>query len=445
MKRRRTRRSESGHSPRNAASYCSVDVYTGQSNDIASITQREEPQELNTAFELARNWQRKHWFVEQIVKLKLDFFNFGLSFCHHSPPAERALLEKWLDAEDGIHREHLTNYIEDVWREWLNLDNVVSFWRDEGETPIVLPPEQCRFDDTFGNAKLKIHLNLRPEQTKDLPPRYQQSEIEVSEKFGEHFRVLRRGRIGYGRAWPRLFTCVRVLSQAESMEVGESGLAHLGRMPIRQHSIGHEIRQGPKAGQGTWFINKKRTDAIKKELLGKLGPAEVCLNFDHKITYVWPDATAYDGRKWESIMTRLLVWAGPVGYMLMAKALNPFLLNMLKTEAASERARVALHLQPVLNDVFNAPAPIRVSWSDQCFQDLRLAQDMVKFLAELGPLSLKTAMQFVGFDALAERENKAEELEAKPELLMPIWDKNHGQKPQRAGGRPPGTPDPPVT
>lgn len=55
------------------------------------------------------------------------------------------------------------------------------------------------------------------------------------------------------------------LGSLRSLRLPDDNLwAFVSRAVIRQFKVGHEIRNGPRAGQGIWFWNTKRGDAIKK-------------------------------------------------------------------------------------------------------------------------------------------------------------------------------------
>ena len=129
--------------------------------------------------------------------------------------------------------------------------------------------------------------------------------------------------------------------------------------------------------------------------------------------------------------------------MMMAKSLSPFLLGMLKTSADKVRKRVGAHLEAVIDDGFNIGTKVRLTWSNRCFYDSRLAWDMVKSLIQQGPLSLTTALEESDFDPIEEAARKKEEAAtSRDDELLPKFDPNHGNRPGKAG-RKPGTPDPP--
>jgi hypothetical protein len=430
---------------------CSLDIVTGAQN-LATLSpqdlfDRERPEDIRATFKLAREWHKQNWFVEQVNLLKAAFYNYGLRIAA-ADKAGRAKLKAWLDDPD--QRESLLRYIDTVWDEWLLLDNVVSFWREEKEmTPYILLGETCTYSDAMGIEKLKVNLGYKKHQLEgaDLSQeevrRYTSQEITLSEDFDEFFRVLTRGARGSGFVVPRLYRVFRTLSQNESMEVGETMLAYAGRLVLRFHQLGFEVRSGSNsAKQAEYLWKKKRADAIEKFFKGRQGFAETTGQFDHKISYVWVDPKQYDGRKWETIVNRMLWWAGPLGFMMLAKSVSPFLLQMLKAQAEKDRRRVAAHLESVINAGFNIGAKVKLSWSNRCFYDSRLAWDMVKSLMQQGPLSLTSSLEEADFDPETEAERKRDEASAERDKeLLPKFDANHGKRPAEIPGRKTGVPD----
>jgi hypothetical protein len=446
---------------------CSLDIVTGAQN-LATLSptdlfDRERPEDLKATFKLSRNWHKQNWFVEQVNQLKAAFYNYGLRIQaadgttglrdYGTTRGEGAAkLRKWM--EDANNREALLRYIDTVWDEWLLLDNVVSFWREEKEvTPYLLLGETCTYSDAMGIEKLKVDLGYKKDQlmdaglTEEEIRRYTSREILLSEEWDEYYKVLTRGARGGGFCVPRLYRVFRTLSQAESMEVGETMLAYAGRLVLRFHQLGFEVKSGSNAAkQAEYLWKQKRATTIENFFKGRQGFAETTGQFDHKISYVWPDPKLYDGKKWDTIVNRLLWWAGPLGFMMMAKSISPFLLGMLKTSADKDRKRVGAHLEAVINDGFNIGTKVRLSWSNRCFYDSRLAWDMVKSLIQQGPLSLTTALEESDFDPIEEAARKKEEAStSRDDELLPKFDPNHGQRPGKnpgKAGRPAGTPDP---
>jgi hypothetical protein len=227
------------------------------------------------------------------------------------------------------------------------------------------------------------------------------------------------------------------------MEVGETMLAYAGRLVLRFHQLGFEVKSGSNAAkQAEYLWKKNRASAIEKFFKGRQGFAETTGQFDHKINYVWVDPKFYDPKKWDTIISRMLWWAGPLGFMMMAKSVSPFLLGMLKAQAEQDRRVVGAHLEAVINDGFRIGVPVKLSWSNRCFYDGRLAWDMVKTLMQQGPLSLTTSLEEAEFDPAEESERKKSEAPlSRDEELLPKFDPNHGKRPGENPGRKTGVPD----
>ncbi len=450
MAKKRTNRSR--RLDQQAQARCSLDIITGAQN-LATLSpqdlfDRERPEDIRATFKLSREWHKQNWFVEQINQLKTAFYNYGLRILPVDKKAGRDTLKSWM--EDPDNRESLLRYIDNVWDEWHLLDSVISFWREEAQTtPFVLLGETCRYSDAMGMQKLRVNLGYKKDQlvntglSDEEIRRYTSPEIELNEEYDEYFRVLTRGIRGSGLSVPRLYRVFRTLSQAESMEVGETMLAYGGRLVLRFHQFGFEVKSSSNAAKQAEYLWKKpRANAVETFFKGRQGFAETTGQFDHKISYIWVDPKLYDGKKWETIINRMLWWAGPLGFMMMAKSISPFLLGMLKTQAEKDRRRVGAHLETVINKGFEIGTPIKLSWSNRCFYDERLAWDMVKSLMQQGPLSLTTSLEEANFDPEQESERKKDEAKtSRDEELLPKFDPNHGQRPTEKAGRKTGVPD----
>ena len=337
----------------------SLDIVTGAQN-LATLSpqdlfDRERPEDMRAMFKLARKWHKEHWFVEQALKLQKAFLNYGLRLTAEDDRG-RAQLKKFM--ADPRKKGALLRYIHTVWTEWLLQDNVVSFWRSE-VTPYLLLGETCTYSDAMGIEKLKVDLGYKKGQLEgsglsaEEIKRYTSREVTLSEDFDEYFEVLTRAPRGGGFAVPRLYRVFRVLSQCESMEVGETMLAYAGRLVVRMHRMGWEVKAGGNlAKQSEYLWKRERAKAIKDYFVGRQGYAETTGQFDHKIDIHWVDPKLYESRKWDTIISRLLWWAGPVGFMMMAKSASPFLLQMLKSDAEQDRPMVGAHLESVINQGF---------------------------------------------------------------------------------------------
>lgn len=394
-------------------------------------------------------WERNLW-IESCLHLKSSFANFGLRLAP-ADATQAGAFKTWLGARDARGRANRTRveaFIRECWAEWLLLDNLIVFWRDNGQPPILLAPEQVTYSDALGVEKLAVRLGLTAKmlEGQGLTPeqirRYTQANVTLSEAEGEYFQVLRRGARGRGLARPRLARCFLAGSQAESMEVGEALWALAGRLVMRANSIGFEVRTSGLAPQQVNFLyDAERAEAIDAEFRSQQGLMEFTKQFDHKIEHLWSglDPRAHDARKWESLTARFGFWAGGLGQILTAKTLNPNSLTLLRTEITAEREQVAPLLEDTLTEALRIPGGLKLSWGNRCFADARLAWQMVVDLMRQGPLALRTALTEGGFDPEQEGERKRQEAPPTEDAaLLPKFDSAHGTKPgQPTGGRPP--------
>ena len=418
---------------------------------------RERPSTPQDAFLRARSWLGENWFVKMVHSGKVDFFNFGMQILpEDNTEGNRKKLKEFFrkdpKAKLDVHR-----YIREVWREWVLNQNVVSFWREEAPNktvPFLLLGEQCKYSDAMGVPRLRVKLDYKHNQmpqnddvftfsnmtVSDVKNRYYSGrEIELDEKYDEHFEVLTTGYRGRGFSLPDLYSIFRTLSQTESMEVGESMLALLSRRVTLQHKLGFELR-GPSAGPNAVFQKdlsiwkKKRADAILNFFNGRFGFVETTSNFDHEIKLHYVDPKLFEEKRWGTVVTRLLWWAGPLGFMMVAKQPNPFLLGIFKAMSDAAREEVGPHLAYVINRGVPLPFRARLKWSNRCFYDMRLAWDMVMALMKQGPLSLTTALKEADFSPDLEEELKAKEAKS-PAAFLPLHDPDHGQQPGVGSGR----------
>lgn len=233
------------------------------------------------------------------------------------------------------------------------------------------------------------------------------------------------------------------------MEVGESLLAYSGRLVVRMHRKGFEPRTSTvnlKIKDFMW--TQDWADQVKKNFSpGKNGFMEATGNFDHKIETHWIDPKLYDGKKWETIFDRLIWWAGPLGFMLLAKSNSQNWMTLFQAEISGFRAEITPYLEFALNSIYaDAPGGIKIEYSDTCFKDSRLVWDMLKTLLMTGPASLTTGLKAAGLDVETEGAQREEEAKDIKRFGPPLYDPAHatesGKKPgQDKGGRERGSRD----
>ncbi len=425
------------------------------------ILAREAPGDPKSAFVTSRRWRKDNWFVGGVLGMKASLLTYGQKLV----PADKTKKKEfaaWLaeglaeyNRTRGTNQMMVEKYIATSRDEFLLQDNLVSFWRDAGEYPFPLQCERCDYKDVMGREVMKVRLGYTTEDLKaaGFSPaeikRYADGCLVLDATKGEYYQVLTRAMVGQantGFDYPRLCEVFRACSQSESMEVGESLYAYVGRCVIRMHHLGWEVKASNGVRQTDAMWDKVRADAIERKCQdGQMaGVKNMTANFDHKISYIWTDPKNYDAKKWESVIARLQWWGGPLVFLLTSRTLNPALMPLLTAEIKDLRALLKPHLEYVLNEAMDAPGGIKIEWTDECFTDMRLLWDMIKTLMQQGPASLTSGLRFAGLDPEVEGENKSEE--AKPEnekKLAPLFVTPGGQGngAQRGGGRTPTVKD----
>lgn len=401
---------------------------------------RERPSTPQDAFMRARSWAKENWFVRMILNGQVTFFNYGLEILpeDNTPKARKELkdfFKKNRKTHINVHR-----YINEVFKEYILNQNVVSFWREKKkDCPFLLLGEQCEYVDVFGIPRLWWNPNMRPKimpdsddifefsgmSTTDVKNRYfSGKKIELDEDWDEYFEVLTTNYRGLGFSVPDMYSVFRTLSQTESMEVGDNMLGLLSRRVTLDHKIGFQL-QGQGAGPNAAFQKdlsiwtKKRADAIIAFYNGRFGFMENVTNFDYTQKIYTVDPKLFEGKKWDTVINRLMWWSGPLGFMMICKQPNPFLLGIFKTMADNVRGEVKRHLEYTLNVGVKKMPAVQLKWSDRCFLDMRLAWDMVSGLMKQGPLSLTTSLEEGGFEPDKELERKKAE-KGQSSLYVPL-------------------------
>lgn len=418
------------------------------------------PEDIAEKMEMARDWAASSLFLQSLLGLRRNLFNFGFKLQPVERPDEARLraFEQW----HRRWRVALHRFVLETWEDFLTLDAAVAFWRT-GESGLrraaprvfSIPPERCRYTDEMGVEKLKVKLGWKRDNLKSTSgsglserelKRYTEGPIELSEANGEHFRVLKRARTGWGFGDPRMRSIFRTLAQDESLQVGDNCWAEWHRCAVRQFKIGHEVRNGPKAGQPIHFWNIHRDKAIQGFFEGRRGAMDFTGNFDIEMVFPFPSVDRYGQEKYQSIYERIGHWGGAVGALMMAKQPQPFLLELARAEAEEDRALLGPHCEEVIHEVFAPPVPVEVVWSNRVFQESRLRHELLKFLLQSGPLSQESALREGGYDPAEERARKDQESElaSREETkgqVLPIFDPAHGKRPGEEAGRPRGLKD----
>lgn len=447
-----------------------------QQAEIGTIT--ETPTDVLEALQETRNWHKKSHFVQEIIRTKRALFNSGfrmVPFDEEPKDSEKKEFKDWYDE----FCPKIEAFVLETWHDKLLMNNAVAFWRkplgkkSKVAQPriITLPPDRCKYTDAMGIEKLKVKLGWHEEDFRISPTttdkinflipkedikRYAQGNyIDLLESHGEFFRVYKEERVGWGFAWPWIQSLFHTMAQDESMEIGDRLWGFISRTAERRHKVGHEIRQGPRAGLPIHFITKERSQAVLGFYEGRVGFVENVCNFDQEIEFPFPSADRFTREKYQSVWERMALWSGPVGLFLFSlytgKGSLPFLMEFIEAEAEDERAKVRHYLADVVTQVFSPPVKIKCAWSNKLFQDKRQALEWRKLLLTCGALSQETALREGGYDPEIERPRKQREsdLAKNPKTkgqVLPIFDPAHGDQPHNSdntdtGGRPAGQSD----
>ena len=442
--------------------------HTGQAMAANSSTQTlvfetqartEHPSDLNTTFERARYYAKESSFLNRFLPLKRAVLNYGMKIKpapakgKKPTPQEVEKLNAWLDEPSSVtfedytdpatrevigievnatNREMIAKFVNDIWNEFILLDNAVALWLDGQQYAAILPPEKCEFTDTLGVPILRYTHGLSQQEIALLPPeqqeRFRKSVVIINPREGEHFKVLKRARAGDGFSWPNIYSIFRLLGEVESKEVGMNAMGYCFRKVTRHHKLGHEIKSGDRAGKPIHFWNQQRSDAVKKLWVNVIGVDDFTSNFDHTVEFPWPNLEYFDELCWKGSNLRLNDWGGPLAAMLVAKGVMPYLAPALKAECLDDRRLVGEFLSQCVNLAYLPPVPITVGWSNLIFNDSRLQSELLKFAALQGWTSVRTGQEESGLNPEEEEERKlveSQDPEAKAKY-GPLYDAPHG-------------------
>ena len=395
----------------------------------------------------ARLWSTRQFFLREILKLRQGIYDFGFNISAVSTKkTDQQAVADWVKKNDTVIRD----FRRDAWSEWLAMDNAVAVWRKETARPLIFSTESCEFSDRFGVEKLVIthgldhatidELRLSKAEAVELKNNTQLTLIKQGDNYVKKsffFDIIKRQKVGQGLAWPGLRSVYDPANGIQALQAGDRQLADQMRTVYEMHSIGHEIKQGNLAGRNTHFLKEKRANAIKaqikqdKRFLTRL--VQLIANFDHKISYPRPDPAAFASSRYDAFMEQLVVWSMPLGQMIFAKGVNPFLMTLLKAQATHEREFVGPFIRRVLTKALNPPEEIAVGFGDDVFWDSRLMLDVLKTGLSMGPLSQESWLTKTGFSAPVERSRKEAESKLPPGQVTPIFDAAHGD--QKASGK----------
>jgi hypothetical protein len=418
-------------------------------------------------FEQARDLSESSEFFSTIIYLKEIFFNDGLNFGEQRRgySGGNSKLATWLKkqtaAADEEKQYDFARVVNDAWREWLICDNIVAFWQENklgrGSLPVVtiLDCELCDYKNAFGAETLKIKVpkvtldsdELNRLAGKGLDQRYLDAikngkSLTLDESKGERFRVLTREKLGRGLGTPRVGQVLNDLSVMDLFGIGNWSAASMMKDVIRQVVKGHQIKQGPLAGQAMHFIKKKDADNFKKALRNKRGAFDVFTNFDVEVKFPFIDPKYFDAKKFEGTLSRLENWAGPLGKLMLAGQQSPFLMDMFGTEGRRQRQLVADFLAGIFNDpsflgeANNPPKDLIPQWNPRSFTIQKMLIELARFAYTDGLVSPQTAREWLDLDD-KEEGDRLEQAGKKPKRFTPVFEAKQGMVAgSNKGGRP---------
>jgi hypothetical protein len=438
-----------------------------------------------------RALEKESDFLKLYLPLKRAVFNYGLQIkpanVKGKKPTEQDVekLEEWLDEPTSVkfdpvvvvgepepveveliltNRDMLLKFIDDSWNEHFLLDNLVVTWLDNQGFGSVIPPEKTQFIDTLGIPILRYTHGLSAADILKLPADLQEryrakSSIVLNPKYGEHFKVLKTARDGDGYGVPSLYSIFNLLSEVISKQEGMNAMAYMCRSVRRVHKLGHEIKSGDRAGKPTHFWDPVRAKATLDSWDKKVGASDWTTNFDWDVAFPWPDLKVFDEIAFKGSNARLNAWGGPLMTMLQAKGVMPYIPNMLRAMANSDRGRFGPFMAITINNAWEPPVPVTLDWSDMIFNEARLTAELIKFAQQSGWISVETARETMGLNDINETARKVGEATNSDasKAYLPIWDAAHGispalgetavtlktagQKPGSKNGKPAGSTD----
>lgn len=402
-------------------------------------------------------------FISLFLSTKISLYNYGLSMVADSgTPGDQASLDAWLKQEmppivdvvvdvgtreeidiepNCTWGEQLRKLSHDSWREWFTMDNLAALWLDNRRLATLLPIERCLYSDIMGLEAMRYQHNLSTLQIEQLPPEQQlrfrnQPAVFINPKFGEHYKLIKKTPTGDGFAFPGMLSIFMILGEVESKKVGFHAMAWLLRKVTRHHKLGHEIKQGPNAGKAWHFWKNERAIGVKSAYQDVTGIDDYTGNFDHDISFPWPDLKQFDGTAFKGSNEQLKNWSGAIGQMILTDKVNTTYASLLRADAKLERETyIGPFLNMVYNKAFKPPVPFHVEWSSTIFMEDRLQSELIKFGVIQGGISSTSMVEAAGLDPKKEEARKlviANDVDAEKKFT-PAWDSSHGTAPALDG------------
>lgn len=336
--------------------------------------------------------------------------------------ANGADLNDRIDRIDGELLRLIRQLSDDAWTEYLVCQAAVAFWRrpaqGEGLPAVtILDCEDLEYTEVFGVGSLKVFpkkMVLTEDQKRALGPRLAEAvgtgkPLTLDRDLGECWKVLKLGKAGSsGLGTPRMAAILDMLSQRELLKIGDWAGAWTIKDVIRQIKKGHEITQGPLAGQPQYFLKNAERKRIADQMKNKGGAYTAITNWDLYYGFVHLDPKYFDAKKYEGVHMHLAAWAGPVELMRREGTVSPYLIKAFENEGLRERERVAAFIEEILSDPdlvgdgeAKVPEGIKVGWDPHAFKNLQEIYEWVR-AGSNGQVSPQSQREALGVDDAAE-------------------------------------------
>ena len=408
-------------------------------------------------------------WLKQFLRIKVSVFHYGFHI-NAANEKDHEALDAWLDKEadpvvDSVetqdyreviemesnetNRERLEKFARDCWIEWFIIDNILAVWLDDRKQPIITPCEKAMYSDVMGLQTLRYTHGLSGLQCEQLPPEQRERwkshpQPYLNPEFGEHWKLLKRSKVGDGFTIPDMLGCFKCMGQLESMEIGMWELGWTLRTVMRHHKLGHELKQNI-FNKWTEFHRwtKEKSDKVYEAWKDTQGVADWTSNWDHLVEYPWPDLKRFEAKPFEGSTLRLVQWGGPLASVWNATNLVPHLAPLVRAEAKYERGLVGPFIADVINKAFEPPVKIKLEWSDGIFLVDQLRNELMKFAYQQGAVSQTTLDAQIGLSREDEANLKLAEASDKDAAKKghPLYDASHATSPALDGAAKPKDPN----
>ena len=326
----------------------------------------------------------------------------------------REMIEKkapWFASEAAL-------LADEVMAEFVMMDNAAVFWqdaasRDDGSTIVSVLDTEIIKAYANGNYETLEVIPQKQDVPKDQRDKFEKkfldavskgTAIVLDQEKGEYFNVATMTKRGRGLALPSMLGCLDALAQLEAIRTGDMAGAWDSRFLIKHWQLGHEIRNGDRAGRKDNFATPKKIAAMKAEMRRKRGFLyDLFSNFDVTLNYRYIPAEFFSEKKYEGSLMRLRRWGAALAAMSMKEAPDG-VLALAQADIKAIRARVGLLLETVFNrPEYGLPKlkkgeRVKVAWSPVTFLSPDKVAISVGQWLDRGMISVTTSRELIGVD-----------------------------------------------